>query len=165
MKVLDFGLAKVEEKPYNEAQPRISPDGRGMAYSSNESGKYEVYVRPFPDVDKGRWQVSKAGGDSPLWSRDGGEIFYRSGDAVLAVSVKTDPSFSFGAPKPLFHGTYVSSNFIGSSETTSWDLSPDGKRFLMMKETGSGASEAPRRINIVLNWLEELKQRVPAGTK
>ena len=93
---------------YNEFQPQISPDGRWMAYTSDESGKYEVYVRPFPEVDKGRWQVSTSGGDSPLWSPDGRELFYRNGDAVMAVSVKTDPTFSLETPKTLFRGTYVS---------------------------------------------------------
>jgi len=146
---------------YNEAQPRISPDGRWMVYTSNESGRNEIYVRPFPDVDKGLWQVSTSGGDSPLWSQDGRQIFYRSGDAVMSVSIKMDPTFSNETPKPLFHGTYVSADFI-ANEFSPWDISPDGKRFLMMKESRSSPGEGPRRINIVLNWFEELKQRVPA---
>jgi serine/threonine protein kinase len=150
---------------YNEAQPQISPDGRWMAYTSDESGQYEVYVRPFPEVEKGKWQVSTSGGDSPLWSRDGRELLYRSGDAVMAVSVKTEPAFSLETPKILFRGTYVSSNLSYSYDLDTWDISPDGRRFLMMKPMQSTekapAAEAPRRINIVLNWLEELKQRVP----
>ena len=72
----------------------VSPDGRWMAYTSDESRKNEVYVRPFPEVNNGRWQISKDGGDSPLWSPDGCELFYRSGDAVMAVSVKTEPGFN-----------------------------------------------------------------------
>ncbi len=154
---------------YIEAEPQISPDGRWMAYTSNESGKFEVYVRPFPAVDSGgRWQVSTSGGDSSLWSRDGRELFYRNGDVVMAVPVKTSPSFSLETPKTLFNGTYVSSNInLRGLELNPWDISPDGKRFLMMKEAGATASGAgdPRRINIVLNWLEELKGRVPTGTK
>jgi serine/threonine-protein kinase len=127
-----------------------------MAYTSNESGRAEVYVRPFPEVNKDKWQVSTSGGNSPLWSRDGRELFYRSGDSAIAVAVQTEPTFKCGKPVPLFRGTYV---FMY------WDISPDGKRFLMMKETAAtakpAAPETPRKINIVLNWLEELKQRVP----
>ena len=79
---------------------------RWMAYASNESGKYEVYVRPFPEVNKGKWQVSTSGGNSPLWSPDGRELFYRSGDAVMAVPVETEPTFKPGKPTVLFRGTY-----------------------------------------------------------
>jgi serine/threonine-protein kinase len=150
---------------YNEAQPRVSPDGRWMAYTSNESGQNQIYVRPFPNVDKGRWQVSAAGGDSPLWSPDGRELFYRSGDAVMAVTVKADPTFSLETPRILFRGTYVSSGIDvrAPEESNPWDISPDGKRFLMMKEAGTSMSTegGPRKINIVVNWFEELKQRVP----
>jgi serine/threonine protein kinase/Tol biopolymer transport system component len=150
---------------YSEAEPQISPDGRWMAYASNESGKYEVYVRPFPEVDSGgRWLVSTSGGDSPLWSRDGRELFYRNGDAVMAVPVKTGPSFSIETPKTLFHGTYISAGFfVNTLELSPWDISLDGKRFLMMKEPRTAASTlgGPRKINIILNWLEELKERVP----
>jgi eukaryotic-like serine/threonine-protein kinase len=148
------------EEKYNEEQPHISPDGRWMSYVSDESGQAEVYVRPFPDVNKGKWQVSTSGGHSPRWSRDGRMLFYRSDDTVMAASVRTDPTFSFETPGALFRGTYVS-----ESETSYWDISPDGKRFLMIKPPAStGAvptAEGPRKINIVLNWFEELKQRVP----
>jgi serine/threonine protein kinase len=170
----DIGIISMEgdhkwrpllQAKYNEAQPQISPDGRWMAYTSNESGQYEVYVRPFPDVEKGKWQVSTSGGDSPLWSRDCRELLYRSGDAVMAVSVKTEPDFSLETPKILFQGTYVSSDISSSYDLVTWDISLDGKRFLMMKPMKSTEkapeAEVPRRINIVLNWFEELKQRVP----
>ncbi len=146
---------------YDEKQPVISPDGRWLAYTSNESGKDEVYVRAFPDVDKGRWPISTNGGSNPLWSPDGRELFYRIGDAVMAVPLQTDPVFNPGVPKTLFQGAYVAP---GSDRSSVWDISPDGKRFLMMKETGASgeaAAEGPRRINIVVNWFEELKQRVP----
>jgi eukaryotic-like serine/threonine-protein kinase len=151
------------QQKYNLSQPRISPDGHWMAYTSDESGQSQIYVVPFPAADSGgRWQVSREGGDSALWARDGGELFYRNGDAVMAAPVRTNPSFSFETPKPLFHGIYVSSNVtLGSFDLNPWDISLDGKRFLMMKESASGAGgEGPRRIYIVLNWLEELRQRV-----
>ena len=172
-RIYDIGMLSMEgdrsRKPllqhekYKEMRPQISPDGRWMAYMSNESGQDEVYVRPFPEVNKGRWQVSTGSGNSPLWSPNGRELFYLSSDSVMAVAVQTEPSFSLGTPKALFRLTYA-----GVSSTTGmpWDISPDGKRFLMMKEvesTGKPAAEAPRKINIVLNWFEELKQRVPTG--
>jgi len=154
----------VLKEKYHEAQPRISPDGRWMAYTSNESGQNQVYVRPFPEVEGGRWQVSTSGGDSPLWSPDGRELFFRQGDAVMAVSSKTDPTFSVETPKMLFRGTYVNAALAYDDwDCVTWDISPDGKRFLMMKETGSAASGRgrSRKINVILNWFEELKQRVP----
>jgi Tol biopolymer transport system component len=155
------------KEKYNEVQPQISPNGRWMAYTSDESGQAQIYVRPFPEVDSGRWQLTTSGGDSPLWSRDGRELFYHSGDAIMAVSVKTEPTFSLETPKILFRGTYNFRNtfFRGVLENDyyPWDIRPDGKRFLMMKEPGAtvSAEGGPRRINIVLNWFEELKQRVP----
>jgi Tol biopolymer transport system component len=145
-------------------QPKISPDGRWMAYTSDESGKGEVhvgvYVRPFPEVDNGKWTVSTNGG-SPLWSPNGRELFYLSSDSVMAVSVQTEPTFSLGTPKALFRLTYIGN---GTSSGTPWDISPDGKRFLMMKEKVSPDrpdAEAPLKINIVLNWTDELKRLVP----
>jgi serine/threonine-protein kinase len=148
------------QEKHHEICPKTSPDGRWMAYASTESGKAEVYVRPFPDVNKGKWQVSTSGGVDPLWSPDGRELFYRNGEVVMAVSVKPDPTFSFETPKTLFRGTYVSTSAIDHHP---WDISPDGKRFLMMKQSGSTGEgfAGPRRINIILNWFEELKQRVP----
>jgi serine/threonine protein kinase len=149
------------KEDYIEIEPQISPNGRWMAYDSNESGQQEVYVRPFPKVNDGKWPVSTNGGYSALWSRDGRELFYRSADSVMAVAVETKPTFKAGNPQFLFRGTYVATSDNGIS----WDLSPDGKRFLMMKELASTdkptAAEAPRKINIALNWLEELKQKVP----
>ncbi len=81
------------QEKYVELQPEISPDGRWMAYTSDESGKYEIYVRPFPEVNKGRWQVSTSGGDTPLWSPNGRELFYRNGDSVVAVAVEAGQTF------------------------------------------------------------------------
>jgi serine/threonine protein kinase/Tol biopolymer transport system component len=143
------------QEKYDEQDPMVSPDGRWLAYRSNESGRFDVFVRPFPEVNAGgKWQVSTDGGMDPLWSPDGKELFYRSGNAVMAVSVETSPSFRLGTPKKLFEGSY-----------SGWDIRPDGRRFLLVKEaesTGKGFTQrGPRKINIVLNWTEELKQRVP----
>jgi serine/threonine-protein kinase len=147
------------DEKFHESQPRISPDGRWMAYTSNESGREEIYVRPFPDMD-GRWQISTSGGNNPLWSRYGRELFYRNGNAVIAVSVKTSPAFILEASRTLFQGTYIRSvNSPGISDFGTWDISPKDQRFLMLRESSAGSG--PRKINIVLNWFEELKQRVP----
>jgi len=142
---------------HEEICPKISPDGKWITYSSNESGQYEVYVRPFPNVDSGVWQISDSGGGNSLWSRDGKELFYRKKDSFWVVAVKSEPIFEHGKPKFLFRGTY----------DDSWDVHPDGNRFLMIKPTidesveDVSAAEIPRKINIVLNWLEEIKERVP----
>jgi eukaryotic-like serine/threonine-protein kinase len=166
---LDIGSLSMEgdhkwrpllQDKYDEGLPIISHDGRWIAYASNESGKYEIYARPFPDLSKGKWQVSTSGGNSPLWSLDGREIFYRNGDSVMAVAVDGGQTFKCGKPEPLFRGTYTSSN---AQDLRPWDVNPDGKRFLMMKDntTTGKPAETPRKINIVVNWFEELKQRVP----
>jgi serine/threonine-protein kinase len=175
---IDVGMLSMEgdhsrkpllQEKYDEDYPMISPDGRWLAYQSRESGKYEVYVRSYPDVEKGgRWQVSTTGGDSPLWSPDGSELFYRSGDSYIAVNVEREPAFSSGKPRVLFKGTYYS-NTGSPMQHTYWDISPDGKRFLMIKPpaapkstTEKPAAPPPQpKINIILNWFEELKDRVP----
>jgi serine/threonine protein kinase len=149
---------------YNEFYPSISPDGKFLAYESNESGQDEVYVRSYPDVNKEKWKVSTSGGNEPLWSPDGRELFYRNADAIMAVSVKTEPAFSIEKPKMLFQAEFVRTD-RGQSDINQWDISPDGKRFLILKEAPStgkpAAPESPRKINVVLNWFEELKERVP----
>jgi Tol biopolymer transport system component len=155
------------KESYNESEPKISPDGQWIAYTSDESDRYEVFVRPFPDVESGgRWQVSTDGGYSPLWAPDGRELFYLNGDAVMAVSVKTEPTFSPETPRMLFQGAYDSTaQHLNPLYLNSWDISPDGKRFLMIKPVAATGDEStsggPRKINIVLNWFEELKDRVP----
>jgi len=157
----DHAQKPLLQSKYNEDHPQISRDGRWMAYASNESGQNEVYMRRFPEVNKGRWQVSTSGGNGPLWSPDGRELYYRNGDSVIAVSVETEPVFKAGKPRELFRGSYYTEN-VGQAALPMWDISPDGKRFLMMKEISSPSTgESPRKINVVVNWFEELKQRVP----
>jgi serine/threonine-protein kinase len=94
------------QEKYRYLQPQISDDGRWMAYTSDASAQFEVYVCPFPEVSNGRWQISTAGGNSPLWSSDGRELFYRNGDSVMAVTVQTRPTFKAGKPEILFRGSY-----------------------------------------------------------
>jgi serine/threonine-protein kinase len=152
--------------------PQVSPDGKWIAYTSDESGQMEVYIRPFPAVDSGgQWMVSNGGGNSPLWSPGGKELYYRNGEATLAVPVQTEPNLKLGKSETLFRGKYDSIGVSAAGiQYTLWDIHPDGKRFLMVKppvattgEPSAGESTAagPRKINIVLNWTDELKQRVP----
>jgi hypothetical protein len=116
-------------------------------------------VLSFPDIN-GRWQISTSGGNNPLWSRDGREIFYRNGNAVIAVSVETLPAFIFETPRTLFERTYVRIvNSPWNGDLGTWDISPRTQKFLMLRKSSGGSG--PRKINIVLNWLEELKKRAP----
>jgi serine/threonine-protein kinase len=164
---LEGGLVRkpLLQSKYYEQHPVISPNGQWLAYASDETGRNEVYVRPFPDVNKGGGGVvSTNGGYGPLWSPTGRELFYRDGDSVMAVEVETEPAFrTVRDAKEIFRGTYFSIETMGSAKSGMWDISPDGKRFLMIKETESSASTAgsPRKINIVVNWIEELKKKVP----
>jgi len=144
---------------FNEGAPRFSPDGRWLAYVSDESGRYEVYVQPYPGPG-GKWQISTDGGTEPVWNRNGRELFYRSGDKMMAVDIATQPSFAAGKPRMLFEGQYVPT----PATFPDYDVSPDGQRFLMVKPSEQ-AGAAPTQINVVLNWFEELKQKVPTGTK
>ena len=138
----------------------VSPDGRWMAYASSEAGRVEVYVRPFPDVDDGKWQISRDGGLAPVWAPDGRELFFRNltNFELLVVAVETEPVFNPGNPEVAFVAPYrVSSPGRGWQ----WDMAADG-RFLMIKESGSGQGAGGlSQINVVLNWFEELKRLVP----
>jgi serine/threonine protein kinase len=151
---------------YVEVQAQISPDSRWIAYASDEATgealKTEIYVRPFPEVDQGKWQVSTNGGSSPRWSPDGQELIYLGDDnTVMSVAIETDPALNLGTPRKFFQSNYVG---LGT-EGTPYDIHPESGRLLMMKTPlatiQGGVGESPRRINVVLNWFEELKQRVP----
>jgi serine/threonine-protein kinase len=143
----------------NERYPEFSPDGSWLAYSSNESGRYEVCVRPFPGPG-GRWQISKEGGGQAIWSKDGRQLFYRQADQVWVVDVRTEGSFSVGKPRLLFEQR----DLVGGYPIRGWDLWPDGQAFLMVK-AGEVKPQPATEIILVQNWLEELKRLVPAGKK
>jgi hypothetical protein len=143
---------------FNESAPRFSPDGRWMAYVSNESGHYEVYVQPYPGPG-GKREISTEGGTEPVWNPNGKELFYRSGDKMMSVVIDTQPGFAAGKPRMLFEGQYVPTPLTAPY----YDVSPDGQRFLMLKPAEQ--EQAPTQINVVLNWFEELKQKVPTGKK
>jgi len=140
------------QSQFNETRARISPDGHWIAYESDESGRQEIYVRPFPNVEEGKWQISRDGGTGPVWAPRGQELFYRNGQAMMVVGIKTEPTFTAGGGEVLFTGEYAT---IGA--VVNYDISPDGLRFLMIKE-----SEQPvTQINVILNWDEELNRLVP----
>jgi eukaryotic-like serine/threonine-protein kinase len=139
---------------FGERMPDLSPDGHWLAYVSDESGQEEVYVRPFPDINAGRWQVSTGGGTEPLWARDGTELFYRNGDALYTVPIQTDPRFEQGNPQIVFQGRY----YAGQGGRA-YDVSSDGRRFLMLKQVED--SSARTRIVVVLNWFTELERLAP----
>ena len=136
----------------NETAPRFSPDGHWMAYTSDESGRWEVYVQPYPGPG-GKWQVSTEGGTEPVWNPAGRELFYRFGDRMMAVPVTLQPAFSAGKPVVLFGGPWLPSPLTSAN----YDVSSDGKHFLMLKPADQ--DEGARQIVVVQNWFEELKKR------
>jgi eukaryotic-like serine/threonine-protein kinase len=138
---------------FDERGASFSRDGRWLAYTSNESARDEIYVRPFPGPGP-KWQISTGGGSEPVWARNGEELFYRSGDKMMAVAVSTTPPFQVQKPRVLFEGEYARPDPM-----TSYDVTPDG-RFVMVR--GETQSSAPSPLHVVLNWFEELKARVPA---
>ncbi len=140
--------------PATERNAEVSPDGRWIAYQSNESGTFEVYVRPFPRVNDGRWQISTGGGLQPLWSPDGRELFYLAPQFLMSVPVRGGATFTPGNPTRVIDVGQYSLVAAGRS----YDVSHDGRRFLMIRdETPEGRAE----IQIVINWFEELKRLVP----
>lgn len=142
---------------FNEQNAEISPDSRWLAYQSNDSGRDEIYVRPFPNVSDGRWQVSRTGGTRPLWSRNGRELFYLAPNGLNSVTIAAGTTFNAGPPTRLIERQYFAQTaFIGRT----YDVSIDGERFLMIKES---SSVPPPQIVVIENWFEELKRLVPAN--
>lgn len=150
----ESALRPLVRSEFATANGRVSPNGRWLAYQSNESGRWEIYVRPFPAIEQGRWQVSVDGGHNPEWRADGRELFYGNEDhgTFMSVNVDTDgATFSGGRPAVLFPiKWFFEYGWV-------FDVSRDGQRFLMTRQNESAASQ----IEVVLNWFEELKARVP----
>ena len=133
----------------------LSPDGRWIAYTSDESGRPEIYVRPFPDVDDSRWQLSIDGGTEASWALDGRELFFRNGDSMMSVEVDTSATFAHGAPQLLFQGRY------DIHPLRNYDVASDG-RFLMVKDASPVDRVSERQqLALVQNWFEELRRLVP----
>ena len=140
--------------PVNEASGEFSRDGRYIAYVSDESGRAEVYVRPFPDVNRDRWQVSSGGGHAPVFSRDGRGLFFATGGSIARVRVETAPAFRAGPVEKILAGPY----YAGAMDERQYDVSPDGRRFLVLETaTAAGGGSRPARLLAVLAWGEELR--------
>lgn len=140
---------------FAEGAATLSPDGRWLAYTSNESGRSEVYVQVFPGPG-GKWQISTDGGTEPRWARSGRELFFRSGDKMMTVPVEGQATFSAGTPRALFEGQYLRVSW----EQANYDVSADGQRFLMIS---GPPSTSQTQLYLVVNWFDELKQRVASG--
>jgi serine/threonine-protein kinase len=148
-------VRKLIEGPFRERNPTVSRNGRWIAYQSDESGVGEVYVRPFPDVGKGRWQASEQGGSRPVWAHNGKELFYLSAEqSLMSVSFSESAgAFVQSTPQKL-----ISMPQQAGGSARAYDVSGDDRRFLTIKnEAGSDRAE----ISVVLNWFEELKKKVP----
>jgi Tol biopolymer transport system component len=141
------------QRNHNQRHGVWSPDGRWVAYAADESGRWEVYVEPYPGPGP-KLMISTGGGYQPLWSRDGKELFYRRGNKMIAASSQTEPEFRVTQFEELFEGRYLC-----RVDHRDYDVAPDG-RFLMIQEP---QASTPLGINVVLNWFEELKRLVPLG--
>jgi Tol biopolymer transport system component len=139
---------------FDEWSPTFSPDGHWLAYVSNETGRHEVYVQPYPGPGA-KWPISTDGGTEPVWSPDGGSLFYRRGEQVVMVPVQTTPEFSAGVARVLFEGP-----FEVLDGARNYDVAPDGQRFVMIRRD---ASDVPQRFHVISNWFEELEGRTAAA--
>ena len=146
--------APIIKTPADESVPRFSPDAHWIAYVSDESGRAEIYVQPYPTSGQ-KWQISTSGGREPVWSPSGSELFYREGKKMMVSDIKPAPSFSAAKPRVLFEGEYEGP----LASRPNFDISPDGKRFLMLQAVDHGQSSA--EIKIVSNWFDEIKRRIP----
>jgi len=139
---------------FGERQPTLSPDGRWLAYTSDETGIDEIYVVPFPNAAAAKWVVSASGGTEPLWSRGGRDLFFRNGQGeMVAVRVGTEPTFSAGPTSVLFPVT----EYLADFRHRQYDVSPDDQRFIMLRPVGG---DAGRELILVQNFFEELRARV-----
>lgn len=127
----------------------FSPDGRWLAYTSDESGRPEIYVQPYPGLAR-KWQISIEGGTEPLWGRNNNLLFFRNGDKVFAVNVTREPEFQAAKPRLRFTGKYVTSS---QAYLPNYDVAPTGKRFLMIRES---EQQPTTEVHVVLDWLAEL---------
>lgn len=141
--------------PFYESDGAFSPDGRWVAYQSDESGKSEIYVRDFPGGGN-RFQASIDGGSEPVWAKNGKELFYRAGKKVISLPVKLGADFVPGPPKVLFQG-----DFAEGAQVPAYDVSPDGQRFYFVQQDPK--TQEPARINLILNWSEEVKRLAETG--
>ncbi len=151
------------QTPFSESGPAISPDGRWVAYASNESGRSEVYVRPFPEVEQGgRWQVSTDGGNEPRWARNGRELVFRTGGGpsgtatILSAMVASGPTFVASRPAVVLK--------LPNTSSFAYDVAPDGRFLLHRNASATGDDQTKPQIVMVQNWFEELKARMRSSS-
>ena len=147
----DGTTSPVTTTEFSERSPMFSPNGNWIAYHSDRSGRFEVYVQPYPGTG-GRRRISSDGGTEPLWARDGKEIFFRNEDKLMVVAIDTSEGFQHSAPRALFSG-----NFETDPNVPNYDVHPDGDRFVMIRAPEMQALE----IHVVVNWFQELKRLAP----
>jgi serine/threonine-protein kinase len=153
------------DTPAWEQWPELSPDGKWLAYASDETGRHEVYLRRFPDLG-GRVQVSADGGVSPLWSRDGGRLYYvhRANENVMGVltelTISPGPAAILGPPRRLFD--LDERRLVVNYTATGYTPTPDGRGFIFAQWVPAQTAPPPSQIHLVQNWLDELRERVPA---
>jgi eukaryotic-like serine/threonine-protein kinase len=143
-----FEMHPFKQTPATERQGSLSPDGRWMAYASNLSGRSEIYVEPAPGPG-GRWQISMEGGEQPRWARGSGEIFYRNGTKMMSALVQLQPVFRAAKPVELFDR-----RFDHGAGVASYDVSPDGRTFLMIRSQ----YENPTEIRVVISWPQSTRR-------
>lgn len=147
------GVRRLLDGDFAQLRPQVSPDGRWLAYQSDETGRFEVYVRPYPALDTGRWRVSTGGGTTPRWTKHGRELAYYDGRGVIAVPVGAGRAWTTGTPQRLFDYSPLASR-VGPD----YDVTPDGERFLMIRSIPSRGSRA--QLVLVQNWIRELEARL-----
>jgi eukaryotic-like serine/threonine-protein kinase len=154
LSIADRKTTPIVQTAAAELDGSLSPDGRWLAYASNESGRFEVYVLSFTGSG-GKWQISTEGGREPVWAHSGRELFYRSGTKVMLTEIAAESTFKAATPRLLFQGPYLNT----PTSSAEYDVTPDDQRFLMVQPS---EQQSPLTgLNVVLSWFEELKRRVP----
>jgi serine/threonine-protein kinase len=148
----------VTGRSFNTSRAALSPDGHWLAYESNESGESEIYVRPYPNVDAGKWPISSGGGEEPKWTRDGGTLFFLGPKSLMAARVESASSFAFKTPEAVLdRGGFL----LSIPAPVQYDVSPDGQRFLLLKTVAEADAGESARVVVVDHWYEDLKRLVP----
>ena len=148
------------QTPFDNLRGVVSPDRHWLAYESNSTGQFEIWVRPFPNASGAESKISSSGGTRPLWAHSGKELFFLGADgALMRVPVEaTATTWNAGAPTKLLEPRYYTG---GGNPNRSYDVSPDGRRFLMIKAANADSTAAPPNIIVVQHLDEELKRLVP----
>jgi hypothetical protein len=149
----DSAVIPLLASPADEYAPALSPDGRWLAYVSDESGRAEVYVRPFPAVNDGKWQVSTTGGNEPVWAHSGRELFYRNGaNQLMAAAIALGSRLAIGEQ----HALFDAGQFAAEGIHADYAVSPDDRRFLMIRQEPNPTGA----VVVVFNWLQEIRSRL-----